>query len=155
MQHTVLAVATGIVLSAFVASLPPHPIDDAPQLRLSDAWARATPPDSASGEAFLTVVNSGRAPDRLTQARTPVASAVLFLSPPAGDGDAAPVMSEIPVPAYGRTVLRPGDMHLSLGGLTGPLIAGASFPMTLQFEQTGEMVVDVTVVRPGTAVQPR
>ena len=43
------------------------------------------------------------------------------------------------------TVLEPGGLHIMLIGLTGPLVEGESFPLTLDFETAEDITVDVTI----------
>jgi copper(I)-binding protein len=42
--------------------------------------------------------------------------------------------------------MEPGDMHIMLMKLTKKLVEGESFPLTLTFENTGEMTIDVPIL---------
>ena len=51
----------------------------------------------------------------------------------------------VAVPAHGMATLQPGSFHVMMMGLAKPLEEGHSFPLTLTFEQAGEVTVEVTV----------
>jgi copper(I)-binding protein len=55
----------------------------------------------------------------------------------------------IPVPARGAVTLRPGGLHLMLIGLTRPLAAGETVPVTLRFERAGEVQATLAVQAAG------
>jgi copper(I)-binding protein len=57
-------------------------------------------------------------------------------------------VESIDVDAGSRTVLEPGGKHIMLMGLKQPLVAGEHFPLTLEFEQGGEVTVQFEVRRP-------
>ena len=45
----------------------------------------------------------------------------------------------------GEARFEPGGNHVMLFGLTQPLVAGERFPLTLQFEKAGKVVVEVAI----------
>src|SRR5260221_3004266 len=45
-------------------------------LEIVQPWARATPPSAPAGGGFLTITNTGSAPDRLVSAKSPAAELV-------------------------------------------------------------------------------
>jgi copper(I)-binding protein len=63
------------------------------------------------------------------------------------DGIASmPHAMSIPVPAGESVELAPGGYHGMLMGLTATLAEGDSFPVTLTFQNAGEVVVNVEVL---------
>jgi periplasmic copper chaperone A len=63
------------------------------------------------------------------------------------DGVAAmPHAESIPVPAGETVALLPGGFHGMLMGLTDPLVEGQTFPITLTFEQAGNLDVTVDIL---------
>jgi copper(I)-binding protein len=50
------------------------------------------------------------------------------------------------VPANRPVTLAPGAMHLMLAGLHEKLREGQKFPMTLRFENAGEISIDVAIL---------
>lgn len=117
-------------------------------IQIQQPFARATP--AKMGGAFMTLVNTGMAGDKLVKAASPVAESV-ELHTHVKEGD---VMRMRPVPAidiagHGRTALEPGSYHVMLIGLKQPLKEGASFPLTLTFEKAGSVTLMVPVVKAG------
>jgi hypothetical protein len=112
---------------------------------VSDAWARATPPGVDVGAAYM-VIQGGDRPDRLVAASSDRA-AMVHLHTVEEQADVAKMraIDAIEVPARGRVVLAPKSTHLMLMGLTAPLVAGQSFPITLRFATAGPLTVTVTV----------
>ena len=120
----------------------------------------ATPslPGTSNGAAyFASLENTGAAPDRLVRATTPAAARV-ELHTMNVDAQGVMRMREIDGIALApkeKIQMRPGSgMHLMLMGLKEPLKAGASFPMTLQFERAGSVEVSVKVETPKTGDAP-
>ncbi len=114
-------------------------------LTISHAWARAAM-NGANGAAYVTVTNAGTEGDRLVAAASPVAAKVELHVHLMEDG----VMKMRPVDGIdigpGAAVeFHPGGYHVMLLGLTGPLTAGTSFPMTLTFAKAGAVAVTVEV----------
>jgi hypothetical protein len=121
---------------------------DAPAV--TDAWARATPPGTTVGAAYLTIQGGAQA-DRLVDASSDRAAMVhLHTVEESGGVSKMRGIEAVEIPAGQRVTLAPKSTHLMLMGLDGPLVAGQTFVVTLQFERAGELPVTVTV-RPATA----
>lgn len=118
-------------------------------IEVQHAWARASA--GKSGAVYLTIRNTGPAEDRLLAAATPAAGKAQLHTETEENGvmKMRPVKS-ITVKANGETILKPGGMHVMLIGLTQPLVAGTSFPLTLTFEQAGKIDVTVVVEKAGS-----
>lgn len=110
-----------------------------------EAWARATPPGAKSGAAYFSFKNSGAA-DRLIGATTPAARRP-ELHTHIKDGGVMRMrpIDGVDIPAGGMAMMAPGGDHVMLMGLAGPLKKGASFPMTLTFERSGAVTIQVSV----------
>ncbi|MEO5809284.1 MAG: copper chaperone PCu(A)C [Sphingomicrobium sp.] len=122
----------------------------APDLRLSDGWARATAPGQSSGAAYLTIDNRGERDDRLvTVATTRAATATIHQSTAAGGIMRMRMLATLPVAAGERLTLSPGGTHIMLAPLTAPLKPGETLELTMRFEHGGERRIPVTVVAPG------
>ena len=116
-------------------------------LKISSAWARATPKGASVGGGYLTITNTGSAPDRLIGGSTDVAKSfelhemkmeggVMKMRPVAGGIEIKP----------GQTVkLDPGGYHVMLVGLKDQLKQGSRFKATLDFEKAGKVDVDFVV----------
>ena len=121
---------------------------DAPVV--TDAWARATPPGTTVGAAYMTI-QGGKEADRLVDASSDRAAMVHLHSVEEKDGvSKMRAIDAVEVPAGQRVTLAPKSTHVMLMGLDGPLVAGQTFVVTLRFERAGELPVTVTV-KPATA----
>ena len=121
---------------------------DAPAV--SDAWARATPPGTDVGAAYM-VIQGGAKPDKLLGGSSDRAAMVHLHAVETKDGMAKMhAIESLEIPAGQRVMLAPNSTHLMLMGLPSPLVAGQTFLITLQFARSEPQVVTVTV-RPATA----
>jgi copper(I)-binding protein len=161
MRHKFAALGVGILLAAALASpasaqhgpgVQAAAVQTKGPLRIEGPWARATPPAGQVGGAFVTLVNTGAAPDRLVSAASPVAGRI-ELHTHIKDGDVMrmrEVEGGIPLPPGDTVKLQPGGFHIMLLGLKQGLAAGSSFPLTLTFEKAGSVQVDVPVEAMGS-----
>ena len=120
----------------------------APEIEVSDAWARATAPGQSSGAIYATIANGGSA-DRLIGVSSAAGMAMLHNSDHAGGVARMRMLPEMPVPATARVKLAPGGTHVMLTGLGAPLAVGANIPLTLRFARAGSRTVQVAVVAAG------
>jgi len=111
-------------------------------------WARPTARSAPNGAVYLTIANTGSAPDRLVRAQAEV-SARTELHTHLNEGGVMRMrpVAAIDIPAGGSAELKPGGLHVMLLGLKSPLVAGTRFPLTLTFERSAPMTVTVTVQR--------
>lgn len=118
---------------------------------VSDAWARATPPNAPSGAVFLTLEGDADG-DRLVAASSPVAETVELHThlrePDTGIMRMRPVEA-IAVPAGETVTLQPGGRHIMLIGLTETLEQGGTLPLMLTFEKSGALEVEAMIMAPG------
>ncbi|MEM7471287.1 MAG: copper chaperone PCu(A)C [Pseudomonadota bacterium] len=141
MSFKSLAAAAALTLSCLPA------IAGEAKIMVMDPYARASTPSSKSGAIFLELMNHGP-DDRLIGARTEVANMTQLHT---HEEDANGVMKMIHVEqgfalAAGETVmLKRGGKHVMLMGLKTPLEQGATVPLTLIFENAGEVTVEVPV----------
>lgn len=116
---------------------------DAPVV--SEAWSRATPPGVEVGAAYL-VIQGGSRDDRLVGASSERAAMVHLHDVVEEDGVAKMRSTEdVEISAGKRVELAPKGKHLMLMGLDAPLVAGQTYALVLQFAESGEQTVTVTV----------
>lgn len=117
-------------------------------LRISQTAARATAPTARTGAVYLSVTNTGTAPDRLVSASTAAAETV-ELHTTVRDGNVMRMqpLTGIDVPAGQTVTLAPGGLHVMLIGLKGPLNDGSSLALSLNFQRAGKVDVTVPVSR--------
>lgn len=139
---------------------------NSPTVEISDAWARATTPTQDSGAIYMTI--ESEAGDTLTGARVPTSIAgkteiheSAEMEEPAaseesmeqdGSGDSESMdesgammgmtpVEEIEIPAGESVALEPGGYHMMLLDLKDQIKAGEKIPVTLSFENAGEVKV--------------
>jgi hypothetical protein len=137
----VFLAAAGLAVSACA---PAHP-----GIGVEGAWAR--PAQSAGTTAvYLVLINSGENADRLLRASSPAAPSTEIHETVLMSGDVVHMqpVSAVEIPAGGRVELAPGGLHLMLVGLANPLAAGDRFPLTLTFENAGDLEIEVEVRQP-------
>lgn len=112
--------------------------------------ARMGQPTGPNAAVYFTVANNGDQGDRLIGASTDVAASVqVHETAMAEDGTMS--MHEVEgldVPAGGTLVLEPGGYHLMLIDAARADV-GDMVQVTLDWENAGEMTIDVKVVEPG------
>jgi len=106
-------------------------------IEIGHPWAR--PSVTGKAAVFVALSNTGRTSDRLTGGSTPVAKEVLLR---AEDGSPLEYLDLLP---HHPIALKPGRKYIALLGLTGFLSLEDSFPLTLRFENAGDITVTVLV----------
>lgn len=149
-RHILLATA---LLPLAAPALAQGSVTELGPLRIVNPWTRAAG-QGMQGGGFLTIRNTGAAPDKLVSANSPAAGR-LELHTHIRDGDVMRMrpVADIPVPANGEVTLQPGGLHLMLIGLTQSVNVGQSVPVTLRFERAGEVTIQLAVQAAG-ARQP-
>jgi copper(I)-binding protein len=99
--------------------------------------------------AYMLIHNGTSQTDRLLRVESNAAQAVeLHRSEVVDEVMTMRPVESIEIPAGGEVRLEPGGLHVMLIGLTQPLEAGSSIPLTLVFENAGEITVDAEVRAP-------
>ncbi len=148
MTKTILNVLAGLLLTLALGAGVARA--DNGGIRIEQAWGRATPGNAKTGAFYLSITNTGSAPDRLTAASTPAANSVQLHETIMVNN----VMEMRPLPSVtiepGKTVVfEPGHDHIMLMGLKAPLKAGDKVPLTLTFDHAGAQQVMVAIGKVG------
>ncbi|MFG1287236.1 copper chaperone PCu(A)C [Xanthobacter versatilis] len=116
-------------------------------IEIDHPWSRATPGGATVGAGYLTLKNTGSAPDRLVSAASDVAERVEIHEMAVKDGvmTMRPLPDGLAIPAGGSVVLKPGSYHIMFFGLKQPLKQGAVVDGTLTFEKAGTVAVKFNV----------
>lgn len=119
-------------------------------IRIDHAWARATPGGAKTGAIYLTITNTGSAPDTIEGASTPAADKTELHEMTMVNGvmEMRPVASLSIDPGKSLT-LKPNGYHLMLLGLKAPLKAGQTLPVTVMFKHAGAQQATVSVAKIG------
>ncbi len=140
-----------LVLSAFLMALMgPLAASADSTLEIQKPWSRATPPGAMSGVVYMTIKNNGPEADSLKSVSTPASSSTMIHESVMKDG----VMTmnhrmTLTIPAGGSVELEPSGLHLMLMGLAKPLKAGTTLPVTLTFDKSGPITLNVPILPPG------
>jgi periplasmic copper chaperone A len=116
-------------------------------LKLTAAWARATPKGAAVGGGYVTITNTGSAADRLIGGTSNVSNRfeIHEMSMDKGVMKMREITSGIEI-RPGQTIrFEPTGYHIMFVGLTKPLKEGDHIKATLQFEKAGNASVDFVV----------
>jgi len=118
------------------------------QIKIENAWSRATPPGAKIAVGYMIIRNDSSAPDRLVAASSPAAERVeTHVTEKEGDIFRMREVKGYPIPAHGSFELKPGGAHLMLVNIKAPLQEGAKLPLTLRFERGGEVKTELQVGR--------
>lgn len=114
-------------------------------IMIKDAIAVTSTPKSKSGAIFMIIHNNSQNIDRLLSAQTGV-SRMAQMHSSEMDGDVMKMVhveEGFEVPSHGRLTLEPGGKHIMLMGLSGTLEKDSYFNLILEFENTGQIEVEV------------
>ena len=139
---------------------------DSPQIEIEDPWVRAVPAmnmqmedessndstshmDGSTSAAYMTLRNNGKVADRLIGVQSDAAEVVeMHTTQTTNDVSMMAKVENIEIPALGKVILEPGGAHLMLIRLTRDLNAGEKVQLTLDFEISGQMLVEAEVRAP-------
>ncbi|MDB5775122.1 MAG: rane protein [Herbaspirillum sp.] len=110
-------------------------------------YARATVPGQPSAGAYIGIENTGKQADTLMSISTAVAkSAEIHTMSMDGNIMRMREVGSIDIKPSEKIAMTPGaGPHIMLIGLSKPLKAGDTFPMTLKFKKAGKIEVSVLV----------
>ncbi len=143
MRRILPSLATALCLSLITPTLASETSKG--DLLVSHPQARPNLPNRPTA-AYMTISNSGETADALVSASSPAFGSIeLHVTVKDGDVMKMQQIDELEVPAGETVALEPGGLHLMLFDSTKLHKAGDQFPLTLNFEEAGEMTVDVMV----------
>ena len=103
------------------------------QVKVDDAWVRATVPAQKATGAFMQLTSAKAA--KVVAASSPVAAVVEIHEMKMDDGVMKMrAVDALPLPAGQAVALKPGSFHVMLMGLKAPIKAGETVPLTLTVE---------------------
>ena len=116
-------------------------------ISIENGWSRATAAAQTVGGGFMTIVNAGKADDRLVSVTSPVAAEVQIHDMTMEEGvmRMRQLTEGLEIPANSKVELKPRSLHLMFMQLKAPLETGATFPVQLQFEKAGAVQVQFSV----------
>ena len=121
-------------------------------LTIRDGWVRASIGQAPNSAAYMMLMTEGDTADKLIAGSSPVAEKVELHNHILEDGVAKMRQVKVIDVAPGdMTVLEPGGLHVMLMGLKDKLEDGAEVPLTLTFENAGdvELILPIRGLRHG------
>ncbi|WP_137820356.1 copper chaperone PCu(A)C [Pseudomonas sp. 2FG] len=149
-----MTLTKSLLLSALLTcawGAPAHEYQ-AGDLRIEHPWSREMPANAPTAAAYFVVHNQGTSAERLLGADTPAAGKAELHEHLHQNG--LMKMQHVPsvtIPAGGETTFAPMGYHLMLFNLKRQLRDGERFPLTLHFERTGDVTVEVAVQKEAPA----
>lgn len=136
-------------LAAALTAMAAAAVAQTGQVKVENAWARATPAGAATAAIYLTL--EAPAADKLVSVATPAAreADLHTMSMDNGIMKMRALPGGIDLPAGQKVTLKPGGMHIMLSALTGPLKEGENVPLTLTFAKSGPQQISVPVEKVG------
>lgn len=124
--------------------------EESENLIISHPWSRATAPNQKVGAVFMEIQSKTGKPDRLIGGSTPDAEKVEIHNH-IKDGDVMRMrrVDGVDIPAKGSVKLAPGGYHVMLMGLKAPLLEETVIPLTLTFEQAGDVEIEAVIESAG------
>lgn len=144
----ILAGLLGAALHCGIA----HAVGAADQISVSDAYIRLAPPNAMATGAYMVIRNAGPREVRVVKASSTV-SRITELHTHLNEGGVMKMrqVKDIPVPAGGEAVLKPGGLHVMLIEMRLPLRAGDAVPITLGLDDGSSKVISVPVRNPNSS----
>ena len=124
--------------------------DKVGNLTIMHPWARATAKSAKTGAGYMMITNAGTTSDKLINVKSDMSRKTEIHQSSMKDGMMKMERVDgITIPANGKAELKPGGYHIMFMGLKAPLQVDTEFPLTLVFEKSGEVTVNVTVSKGG------
>ena len=118
------------------------------ELEIAHPWSQELPPNAPTVAAYFVIHNNGKTADKLISVDSPI-SGIAQLHEHVMQNDLMK-MQEVPsveIPAGGVVTFAPMAYHVMLLELKDRslLSDGKRFPLTMHFEQSGDVTVEVAV----------
>ncbi|SDW16096.1 hypothetical protein SAMN05444358_10185 [Ruegeria halocynthiae] len=115
---------------------------------VDDAYARSSGKSAKAGAAFMMIENHSDTDDRLIGVTSDAAGRVELHTHKIDENGVAKMVhveEGFAIPAGDTRMLKRGGDHVMFMGLKAPFEQGAMVPVTLIFEQAGEVEIEVPV----------
>jgi len=146
----VVQVVAGAALSLFALHAAMAGDYKVGNIELDDLWVRASVPGQVNGAGYLEIENKGDAADKLIAVESSSSKRIELhtIINESGVAKMREVQGGIPVPAKGKTQLKPGGYHVMFIQLSGPFKAGEKVDAIMKFEKAGSVKVQFEVKPP-------
>jgi periplasmic copper chaperone A len=141
-----LVVLTTAAICGLAGLARAEPTETVGKVAIYDAWARASLGRAGTSAVYMTLEAGGDRGDRLVAAASPVAtSAELHTHLMEGGVAKMRPVEAIEIAPGESTVLEPGGLHIMLVGLDDKLVEGNTMPLSLTFEDSGTIELEVPI----------
>jgi copper(I)-binding protein len=130
-------------------------------LEIDSPWSRAIPKGASVAAGYMTIKNTGTAPDRLVSVSTPVAGKIEIHEITMDNGvmKMRTIAGGLKIKPGTAVELKPSSLHLMIRNIKQPIEKGKPFAATLTFEKAGTVdiefsVEDIGTVSPAAASMP-
>jgi copper(I)-binding protein len=122
---------------------------------ITEPWARATPKGASTGAAYMTIANTGSAPDRVSCVSSDVSAEcqIHIMAMESGVMKMRRVEGGLEIKPNETAAFKPSGLHLMLLHLKHPLDQGKTVKATLKFNNAGTVEVGYPIEAIG-AVAP-
>lgn len=132
---------------ALSAASPQAGAYNAGSIQITQPWARATPKGASTGAAYMTITNTGTAPDRVTCLSDDASAQcqIHSMTMTGGVMQMRPVEGGLEIKPGETVTFKPGGYHVMLVDLKHALVQGQAVKATLKFDHAGTVVVDYPI----------
>lgn len=138
-----------VLFSTFLAACQSTPAG--PAISIEDAWGLPSPKVAMAGAFYMLIKNDGSEADTLVSGKSSACGVVeLHESYKTEEGAMGmrPVEGGIEVPAGGQAELKMGGLHIMCIDKLEDFNVGALLPLSLSFEKSGEMSIEIEIREP-------
>lgn len=150
-KHIILGLLIGsiMMLGFLISSCKPS---SGPEISIENAWGRSSPKVATAGAFYMLIKNRGNEADKLVAGKSEACDVVelheLYMTEEGAMGMRPVEGGGIDVPAGGETELKMGGLHIMCIEKLVNFEAGVVLPLTLEFEKSGEINIDVEILEP-------
>lgn len=140
--------SSALMLFLTITGLSAPALAGSGDVEVEGAWSRASIGVNRPGAAYMTIRNTGDTAATLTGLATPLAMMPEFHETRTNaDGVSSMTPAgEITIAPGESVALEPGGLHAMLMRLQEPMAEGEAFPLTLLFDDGGQVTVDVPIL---------
>ena len=141
----------GLIVVLLLALFACSPAEG-PAISVEGVWGRPSPKVAAAGAFYMVIQNEGSQDDKLVGGSSPACEFVelheAYLTEEGAMGMRPVTGGVIEIPAGGEAELKPGGLHVMCINKLADFEVGAMLDLTLEFEQTGKMTLEVEIREP-------